>query len=162
MANYVLHPCTLVSCRRGGQCFPVLRTRHTDVVGDSSGRSYVTERDTMCHFCAPMVYSMKQKLLYLTRCRSGNTLGSNLGGPEFKSRSQPTWLGFFMASVSHQSKCWVGFSWPRSIWPLLIKFINHKINISKLTNDISITLGTKIHVIGMIVPTGIINKGMVT
>ena len=32
-----------VSCRRGGQCFSVLRTRHTDVVGDSSGRSYVTE-----------------------------------------------------------------------------------------------------------------------
>ena len=32
-----------VSCRRGGQCFSVLRTRHTDVVGDSSGRSCVTE-----------------------------------------------------------------------------------------------------------------------
>ena len=29
---------------RGGQCFSVLRTRHTDVVGDSSGRSYVTEQ----------------------------------------------------------------------------------------------------------------------
>ena len=33
-----------VSCRRGGQRFSVLRTRHTDVVGDSSGRSYVTEQ----------------------------------------------------------------------------------------------------------------------
>ena len=31
-------------CRRGGQCFSVLRTRHSDVVGDSSGRSYVTEK----------------------------------------------------------------------------------------------------------------------
>ena len=33
-----------VCCRRRGQCFSVLRTRHTDVVGDSSGRSYVTEQ----------------------------------------------------------------------------------------------------------------------
>ena len=33
-----------VCCRRGGQCFTVLRTRHTDVVGDSSGRSNVTEQ----------------------------------------------------------------------------------------------------------------------
>ena len=33
-----------VCCRCGGQCFSVLRTRHTDVVGDSSGRSYVTEQ----------------------------------------------------------------------------------------------------------------------
>ena len=33
-----------VCCRRGGQCFSVLRTRHTDVLGDSSGRSYVTEQ----------------------------------------------------------------------------------------------------------------------
>ena len=32
-----------VCCRRGGQCFSVLRTRLTDVVADSSGRSYVTE-----------------------------------------------------------------------------------------------------------------------
>ena len=30
--------------RRVGQCFSVLRTRHTDVVGDSSGRSYVTDQ----------------------------------------------------------------------------------------------------------------------
>ena len=33
-----------VCCRRGDQCFSVLRTRNTDVVGDSSGRSYVTEQ----------------------------------------------------------------------------------------------------------------------
>ena len=33
-----------VCCRRGSQCFSVLRTRHTDVVGDSNGRSYATER----------------------------------------------------------------------------------------------------------------------
>ena len=33
-----------VCCRRRGQCFSVLRTSHTDVVGDSSGRSYVTEQ----------------------------------------------------------------------------------------------------------------------
>ena len=33
-----------VCCRRGGQCFSLLRTLHTDVVGDSSGRSYVTEQ----------------------------------------------------------------------------------------------------------------------
>ena len=52
VANYVLHPCTLIACtyvytvccRRGGQCFSVLRTRHADVVGDSSGTSYVTEQ----------------------------------------------------------------------------------------------------------------------
>ena len=30
-------------CRCRGQCLSVLRARHTDVVGDSSGRSYVTE-----------------------------------------------------------------------------------------------------------------------
>ena len=33
-----------ICCRRGGQCFSVLRTRLTDVVGDSSGRSYITEQ----------------------------------------------------------------------------------------------------------------------
>ena len=33
-----------VCYRRGGQCFSVLITRHTDVVGDNSGRSYVTEQ----------------------------------------------------------------------------------------------------------------------
>ena len=38
-----------------------------------------------------------------------------------------------MASPSHQRKCWVGFSLPRSIWPLFIKLINHKNYICKLT-----------------------------
>ena len=33
-----------VFCRRTGQCFSVLRKRHTDVVDSSSGRSYVTEK----------------------------------------------------------------------------------------------------------------------
>ena len=33
-----------VCYRRGGHYFSVLRTRHTDIVGDSSGRSYVTEQ----------------------------------------------------------------------------------------------------------------------
>ena len=33
-----------VCCRCRGQCFSVLRTRHTDVEGDSSGRSYVTQQ----------------------------------------------------------------------------------------------------------------------
>ena len=49
VVNYVLQPCTLIACkctlsavRVGGQCFSVLRTSHIDVVGDSSGRSYVT------------------------------------------------------------------------------------------------------------------------
>ena len=34
----------IVCCWRRGHCFSVLRTRHTDVVGDISGRSYVTEQ----------------------------------------------------------------------------------------------------------------------
>ena len=37
-----------VCCRRDCQCFSVIRTRksrrHSDVVGESSGRSYVTEQ----------------------------------------------------------------------------------------------------------------------
>ena len=33
-----------VFCRRTGHCFSVLRTRHTDAVDSSSGRSYVTEQ----------------------------------------------------------------------------------------------------------------------
>ena len=31
--------------------------------------------------------------------------------------------GFFVVFLSHQGKWWVGFSLPRSIWPLFIKFI---------------------------------------
>ena len=44
-----------VCCRHSGQCFSVLRTHHTDVVGDSSGRSYVTEQGhnvPLLHTCA--------------------------------------------------------------------------------------------------------------
>ena len=33
-----------VCCQRTGQCFSVFRTRHSDVVDCSSGRSYVTEQ----------------------------------------------------------------------------------------------------------------------
>ena len=59
-----------------------------------------------------LVYCTKQKLRHRVRWRSGNTLDSKLRGPEFKSRSQPTELGFFfMASLSHQGKC---FTFPYS------------------------------------------------
>ena len=45
---------------------------------------------------------------------------------------QPDW-GFFVVFLSRQGrKCWVGFSLPRSIWPLFIKFMYHKIKISEL------------------------------
>ena len=59
--------------------------------------------------------------------------GSNPGA------DQPDW-GFFVVFLSRQGKCWVGFSLPRSIWPLfiiiiIIKFIYHKIKISDLTNE---------------------------
>ena len=51
--------------------------------------------------------------------------GSNPGA------DQPGW-GFFVVFFSHQGKFWVGFSLPRSIWPLFTKFIYHKIIISEL------------------------------
>ena len=44
---------------------------------------------------------------------------------------QPDW-GFFVVFLSQQGKCWVGFSLPRSIWPLFIKFIYHKIKFNEL------------------------------
>ena len=47
---------------------------------------------------------------------------------------QPDW-GFFVIFLSHQGKCWVGFSLPQSIWPLFIKFIYHKIKAVNLTNE---------------------------
>ena len=50
--------------------------------------------------------------------------GSNPGA------DQPDW-GFFVVFLSHQGKFWVGFSLPRSIWPLFIKFIYHKIKINE-------------------------------
>ena len=49
--------------------------------------------------------------------------GSNPGA------DQPDW-GFFVIFLNHQGKCWVGFSLPRSIWPLFIKFI-YLISLSK-------------------------------
>ena len=72
----------------------------------------------------------------------GKARDSHSGGPWFESRCRPTCLGgFFVLFLSHQSKCWVGFSLPRSIWPLFINFIYiiyiyiyiyHKIKISEL------------------------------
>ena len=44
---------------------------------------------------------------------------------------QPDW-GFFVVFLNHQGKCCVGFSLPRSIWPLFIKCIYHKIKINEL------------------------------
>ena len=44
---------------------------------------------------------------------------------------QPDW-GFLVIFRNHQGKCRVGFSLPRSIWLLFIKFIYHKIKISEL------------------------------
>ena len=56
----------------------------------------------------------------------GNTRDSHSGGPGSNpGADQPDW-GFFVIFLSHQGKCWVGFSLPRSIWPLFIKFIRHK------------------------------------
>ena len=64
--------------------------------------------------------------------------------------NQPDW-DIIMASCSHQGKYWVVFSLLRSIWPLLIKFINHKIksvNITKKHNYTTI----KIHSLLVIHP----------
>ena len=44
-----------VCCRRGGQCVSVLRTRHTDVVGEVTSPT----SDTMCHFCASVDYTVR-------------------------------------------------------------------------------------------------------
>ena len=38
------------------------------------------------------------------------------------SADQPDWV-FFVVFLNRQGKCWGGFSLPRSIWPLFIKFI---------------------------------------
>ena len=45
---------------------------------------------------------------------------------------RPDW-DFVVVFLNHQGKCWVGFSLPRSIWPLFIKFIYHRINSVNLT-----------------------------
>ena len=42
--------------------------------------------------------------------------GSNPGA------DQPGW-GFFVVFLSHQGKCWVVFSLPRSIWPKMLKYL---------------------------------------
>ena len=60
---------------------------------------------------------MKQKLRHLTRWRSGNTLCSNLRGPEFKSRSQPTWLWFFYG-FRQSSKQMLGIYKPEENAPI--------------------------------------------
>ena len=53
--------------------------------------------------------------------------GSNPGA------DQPDW-GFFVFFLSHEGKCWVGFSLPRSIWPLFNK-LYQKIKSVNLTNE---------------------------
>ena len=61
VVNYVLHPCTLIACK----CTPsvvsaslcsehVILTQSATVVGEVTSPS----RDTMCHFCAPVVYTI--------------------------------------------------------------------------------------------------------
>ena len=52
-----------VCCRRGGQCFSELRTRHTDVVGDSSGRSYVTEQGHNVPLLRTVVYCVESTVI---------------------------------------------------------------------------------------------------
>ena len=64
VVNYVLHPCTLIACK----CTPsaigatvsaslcsehVILTQQATVVGEVTSPS----RDTMCHFCAPVLYT---------------------------------------------------------------------------------------------------------
>ena len=63
--------------------------------------------------------------------------GSNPGADQ-------THWGIFVVFLSHRGKCWVGFSLPRSIWPLFIRFIYHKIKISEL-NKWNIDNTTEIH-----------------
>ena len=79
-------------------------------------------------------FRRKTRLIkYRARWPRGNARDSHSGGPWFKSRCRPTWLRFFfVVFLNHQGKCWVGFSLPRSIWPLFIKSIYHKIKISGL------------------------------
>ena len=74
-----------VYCRRGGQCFSVLRTRHTDVVGDSSGRSYVTEQGHN----VPLLRTRAIDASFLagvSRCKSMLCqLESDVAGPNFQA-----------------------------------------------------------------------------
>ena len=56
-----------VCYQRGGQCFSVLRTHHTDVVGDSSGRSYVTEQGHNVPLLRTRGLSYQKMFSYLLR-----------------------------------------------------------------------------------------------
>ena len=78
-----------------------------------------------------IITEMEQSKQQMSIC--GNARDSHSGGPWFKSRCRPTWLGFFVVFLNHQGKCWVGFSLLWSIWPLFIKFIYQKINSVNLT-----------------------------
>ena len=73
--------------------------------------------------------------------------GSNPGA------DRPDW-GCFVVFLNHQGKYWVGFSLPRSILPLFIKFLYHKINSVNLTIE---TLTT--HNNRNTQPSGIHTKG---
>ena len=58
-----------VCCRRTCQCFSVLRTRKSDVIVTQwtavVGEVTSPSSDTMCHFCAPVVYTMtKLRIVY--------------------------------------------------------------------------------------------------
>ena len=77
----------------------------------------------------------KTRIFDRARWLRGNARDSHSGGPGFKSRcdaDQPDW-GFLLVFLNHQGKFWVGFSLPRSLWPLFIKFIYHKMNSVILT-----------------------------
>ena len=74
-----------------------------------------------------------------------NARDSHSGGPRFESRCRTTSLRFFVVFLNHQGKCWVGFLLPRSIWPLFIKFIYHKIKISKFNKRNIDYTTTEIH-----------------
>ena len=59
-----------VCCRRGGQCFSVLRTRYTDVVGDCGGRSYITEQGhnvPLLHTCG-LYDMMREEIKLFVNC----------------------------------------------------------------------------------------------
>ena len=73
-----------VCCRRGGQCFSVLRTRHTDVVGDSSKRSYVTEQGHNVPLLCTLAlgYNLKTANFYDTGYRTGSHGVINVSFPE--------------------------------------------------------------------------------
>ena len=91
-------------------CFYILTFFFSCLVFSQKNKTYKTERGGSV-------------VTHETRIRE--VPGSNPGA------DLPDW-GFFMVFLSHQGKCWVGFSLPQSIWPLFIKFIYHRIKISEL------------------------------